>query len=91
MSSIKNIKEISRILAGIDDAGLIEGFLKEILTKSELRSVAARWDIVKLLSRGTTQRKIARDLHLSLCNITRGSRELHRKNSAIKKIIRLKI
>jgi TrpR family trp operon transcriptional repressor len=89
MPGSKNIKEISRILAGIRDDALIEGFLKEILTKSELKNLAARWDIVKLLDRGTTQRKIAHDLHLSLCNITRGSKELHKKNSAIKKIIQL--
>jgi TrpR family trp operon transcriptional repressor len=89
MVSTKNIKEISRILADIKDARLIEQFLKEILTKSELKSLAARWDIVKLLARGTTQRKIAHDLHLSLCNITRGSKELHKKNSAIKRIIQL--
>ena len=89
MSSAKNIREISNILAKVGDAGLIEKFFNEILTKSELKNLASRWDIVKLLVRGTTQRKIARDLHLSLCNITRGSKELHKKNSAIKKIIRL--
>ena len=77
------------ILAKVEDAGLIENFFNEILTESELKTLASRWDIVKLLVRGTTQRKIASDLHLSLCNITRGSKELHKKNSAIKKIIHL--
>jgi len=77
------------ILAKVEDAGLIENFFNEILTESELKTLASRWDIVKLLVRGTTQRKIASDLHLSLCNITRGSKELHKKNSAIKKIIQL--
>ena len=85
----KNIKEISSILAQLNDAGLIEQFFYEILTKSELKILSSRWDIVKLLTRGTTQRKIARDLHLSLCNITRGAKELHKKNSAIKKFIQL--
>jgi TrpR family trp operon transcriptional repressor len=89
MSGNKNIKEIAQLLSDINNAALIEGFLKEILTKSELKNLASRWDIVKLLARGTTQRKIAHDLHLSLCNITRGSRELHKKNSALKKIIQL--
>jgi TrpR family trp operon transcriptional repressor len=89
MASTKNIREISMILAKVEDAGLIENFFNEILTESELKTLASRWDIVKLLVRGTTQRKIASDLHLSLCNITRGSKELHKKNSAIKKIIQL--
>jgi TrpR family trp operon transcriptional repressor len=89
MASTKNIREISMILAKVEDAGLIENFFNEILTKSELKILASRWDIVKLLVRSTTQRKIAHDLHLSLCNITRGSKELHKKNSAIKRIIQL--
>jgi len=84
----KNIKEVSLILARIRDPRLVEGFLKEILTPSELKSFSSRWDIVKLLAEGTTQRKIAHDLHLSLCNITRGSKELRKKNSALRKIIK---
>lgn len=75
-------------LAGIDDPRLIEGFLRQILTPKEIRDLSSRWELVKLLEKGVSQRKIARDLHLSLCKITRGAKELKKKNSALKKIIR---
>jgi TrpR family trp operon transcriptional repressor len=89
MTTDQNLHELSKILAKIQDAGLIEQFLCDIMTESELKDLSSRWEIVKLLEKGVTQRKIAHDLHLSLCKITRGSRELNKKNSAIKKIIQL--
>jgi TrpR family trp operon transcriptional repressor len=89
MLKTKNIKEISNLLSNINDADLIEGLIKELFTEKELNNLSSRWEIVKLLDRGLTQRKIAKDLHLSLCNITRGSKELNKKNSAIKKILKL--
>jgi TrpR family trp operon transcriptional repressor len=87
MNPNTNIKEIAQILADINDRRLIENFLKNILTETELKNLASRWEIVKLLDRGISQRKIAKDLHLSLCKITRGSKVLKEKNSAVKKII----
>ncbi len=46
--------------------------------------MAKRWALVKELSHGTAQRRIAEDLGLSLCKITRGSRELKKEGSAFK-------
>jgi len=89
MSLTKNLREISNVLAKVENAELIEGFLRDILTESELNNLSSRWEIVKLLDKGITQRKIAHDFHLSLCKITRGSKELHKEDSAIKKIIKL--
>jgi TrpR family trp operon transcriptional repressor len=84
---MENITVIANILSKIEDAQLIEEFLGSILTKTELKNVSSRWEIVKLLNEGVTQRKIATSLHLSLCKITRGSRELKKKNSALKRIL----
>lgn len=86
---MKNINEIAQIIAKIDDAQLIEEFLNSILTQNEIENVSSRWEIVKRLEQGISQRKIAKSLHLSLCKITRGSRELKKENSAIKKILKL--
>ena len=85
----KNIKEISIVLSQLDDADFIEKLMNELFTEKELKNLSSRWEIVKLLDKGVTQRKIAKDLHLSLCNITRGSKELNKKNSAMKKILEL--
>jgi len=82
-----NIKEIAGLLAETGQPKLIEEFLESLLTPAELEAVSSRWQIVKMLDKGVSQRKIAKDLHLSLCKITRGSRELKKQNSPMKKMI----
>ncbi len=84
----KDLKEISQFLAQNEDEKIILRFLKSLLTPAELKSIASRWQIVKLLDQGVPQRKIAKDLHLSLCKITRGSKELKKRNSILKKAIK---
>ena len=83
------IKEISQVLSEIKDQLMIENILVSILTKNELKDISSRWELVKLLDKGLSQRKIAKDLHLSMCKITRGSKELKKKDSALKKAIQL--
>ncbi len=83
----KRMKEISRVLARTDDAELIERFLYSILTPNEAENIATRWQLVKLIDQGLSQRRIADMLGLSLCKITRGSRELKKENSAFAKMI----
>ncbi len=75
------MQELSRTLASCSDAILIENFLKSLLTSSEASGVANRWALVRLLDAGMSQRNIAKNLGLSLCNITRGSKELKKEDS----------
>ena len=75
-------------MARIRDEKLILDFLKCILTKREYEEIDGRWELVKLLDRGVSQRRIARELGMSLCKITRGSRELKKKDSAFKRVLR---
>lgn len=84
---MNNLKEISRILSRLDNARIIEDFLISILTDNEAKNISSRWEIVKRIEQGISQRKIASELHLSLCKITRGSRELKKTNSVLKMIL----
>jgi len=84
----ESIVEISRYLAQSDSAATIEEFLSSILTPAELETLASRWELVKLLDQGVSQRNIAKQLHLSLCKITRGSKELKKENSVLKKAVK---
>ena len=84
---MENIKEIARLLAETNQQKLIQEFLESILTPAELVAISSRWEIVKMLDKGVSQRKIAKELHLSLCKITRGSKELKKENSPMKKMI----
>ena len=83
----KNINEMTSVLAGTNNSKEIRQFLESILTPKELHDIGLRWELVKRLDRGETQRKIAKELHLSLCKITRGSRELKKKDAILKKFI----
>ncbi len=78
----KSLHELVTTLASCTDADLIHDFLKSLLTPSEVAEIANRWALVRLLDEGMSQRNIAKELGLSLCNITRGSKELKKENSA---------
>lgn len=82
-------KELVVALSRTDDSDLIEDFLKSILTDNELYEICSRWALVKLIDSGVTQRQISRDLGLSLCKITRGSRELKKDDSSFRRMIKL--
>ena len=84
---MRGIAEIAAALAWVEDPRLIAAFLRSILTKRELQEVDGRWELVKRLARGESQRAIARRLGMSLCKITRGSRELKRGPVGFAKIV----
>ena len=84
---LDKIKEIARVLAATDDPKLIEKFLRSLLTEWETREVSSRWELVKMLDAGNSQRMIAEKLGLSLCKITRGSKELKKNPSAFKDMV----
>ena len=84
----KNLREIARILSETDDPRKVYEFLSGILTPQEQERLALRWRIVQLLARGVTQRKIAEKLGVSLCKITRGSRELKHGPKGFRELVR---
>ncbi len=86
-SNVNTIKEIARVLTEIDNPILMENLLGCLLTKNELKEIAGRWELVKLLEKGYSQRRVAHELSMSLCKITRGSKELKKKNSAFKTVL----
>jgi TrpR family trp operon transcriptional repressor len=83
------LEEIARTLAHLQDAELVQGFLSAILTPAEVDAVCSRWELVKRIRQGHSQRTIARDLGLSLCKITRGSRELKSENSPLERVMEI--
>lgn len=88
-STDETIHEICALLANVDDPALIYDFFGCLFTRAELKDFSNRWNLVKELESGTTQREIAKKYGMSLCNITRGSRELKKEDSAFKKILSL--
>jgi TrpR family trp operon transcriptional repressor len=84
---LEALDQIAGVLARIEDRKLIREFLVCILTKYEIKEIAGRWELVKLLYDGISQRKIAEQLGMSLCKITRGSKELKKRGSAFKTVL----
>jgi len=85
--NVTAMNELCRALSLAHDPRLIGEFLACLLTPTELREVSSRWALVREIDAGTTQREIARKMGLSLCKITRGSKELKKENSPFKKMI----
>ena len=84
---MNGIKEIAKLLSKIDSADEIFNFFKELLTESELSLLSKRWRILKLLLEGKTQRDIAKELSVSLCKITRGSKICKSPNAIVNKYL----
>ncbi|MBI2438748.1 MAG: transcriptional regulator [Lentisphaerae bacterium] len=73
------LKELSAVLAATHAPSTMQNLLEALLTPQERRRLALRWRLVCLLAAGEHQRAIARKLGVSLCNITRGARELKQR------------
>ena len=58
-----------------------------LFTPAECADFADRWILVKEIDKGTTQREIAKQFNMSLCKITRGSKELNKKDSAFRTVL----
>ncbi|MBC8481258.1 MAG: transcriptional regulator, partial [Planctomycetes bacterium] len=85
VSSNKN--ELSKIFADIDSQKDMEKFFHEIFTPAERNDLALRWELMKMIHNKLPQRKIASELKVSLCKITRGAKILKNNDSITKKIL----
>ena len=86
-----DIDEIVKVFCEIDDAQVMKDFFDEIFTPAERHDFALRWELMKLLRKGITQRQIASELGISLCKITRGAKIVKNQNSVTNRIINGKL
>lgn len=83
----EQIQEVARLFSKEKDEQLIYQFLECWFTPAEMEDMGKRWALIKLLHEGKTQRLIASQLGVSLCKITRGSKELQKPDSIFKQFI----
>ncbi len=79
------LKEISNLIYKMDSQDEIFSFLSEILTAPEISTLSKRWRILELLAQGCTQREISKQLNVSLCKVTRGSKILKNRDTVTSK------
>ena len=80
------VRDIAVVLADLNNRNSIRHVLDALLTPSEKARIGLRWRLVGMLAAGVPQRVIAKRLGISLCKITRGSKELKLK-PAFRKIV----
>lgn len=82
------MKQLYKIINKLGSSKEVECFFNELLTESEINVLSKRWRILNMLNDGCTQREIVKDLNVSLCKVTRGSKILKDKNALITKILK---
>ena len=81
-------EKVAEVLASITCSTEMRLFLKELLTDGEVRDITLRWRLLELLAEGMPQRRIASNLKISLCKITRGSRILKQYHAVTARILK---
>jgi len=79
--------DIVKVFTEIQDLNTMQKFFNEILTPTEKETIQLRWDLMKRLHEGESQRHIAAELGISLCKITRGSKILKDKQSVTSRLL----
>lgn len=83
-SSDPGFEQICSVMCDIENPERMRVFLEEVLTPAERRDLGLRWELMRQLKKGIPQRKIAKNLGISLCKITRGAKILKQGNSISK-------
>lgn len=78
-------KELVNLILSSSNKGELDELLTALLTPSEYEELAKRWQIVKKLIEGVTQREIKNELNVSIATVTRGSREIRYGSNAFKR------
>lgn len=84
----KHLKMLYRLVADIPSLKSAEKVLEDLLTPQELAVIAERLQIVKLLSKGATQREVAAELGVSISKVTRGAHVLQYGTGALSKLLK---
>lgn len=82
-----NLEELIEIFTNTTDKRTMRKLFEELFTSKELADIAKRWYLMKELYQGKPQRKIAEEMEVSLCKITRGSKILKDSESIFKSIL----
>ena len=83
-------KEVIEVMYKIvKDKQLLADFVRDILTPREFENISVRWQIVKRLAKGEHHQSIAEDLHFGVATVTRGSREMRKKEGGFRRTLKI--
>ncbi|MBT3292870.1 transcriptional regulator [Candidatus Peregrinibacteria bacterium] len=87
MSKLNNFRELCSLFSSVKTDEEARLLLLDILTPQEQESLSERWQLIKLLHSGMSQRDIATKLGISISKVTRGSRQLKYGSGGFKKFL----
>ena len=73
----REMKELFAAVAKLRDVDEVKKFLRDIGTLAELKAMAERWKVAKLVKQGIPYRSIAKKTGVSTATITRVAYWLH--------------
>lgn len=76
--------ELIRLFTEVSSTDDMKALFEDMFTDAEIKDFTIRWKLMNDLYEHVPQRTIARNLKISLCRITRGSKMLKKKNGYIK-------
>ena len=68
--------DLASVLAALDDTDDLSRLLRDLLTPAEIEAIGERWNIVKRLASGASQRTVRDILGVSIGTVSRGARQL---------------
>lgn len=79
-------KELVALFASAQNAGEVKELLDALCSPAERKTLAERWQIVKALLAGRTQRDVRDTLGVSIATVTRGAREIQYGRGTVQKL-----
>jgi len=81
-------QELWSVVAAARTPAEARELLVALLTPTEIEEIGRRWQIVKHLIRGKTQRQVRQDVGVSIATVERGAREVKHGGKILKTVYR---
>jgi len=85
--SNKELERLCTAFLELKDVNECWEFLRDLLTTPELRTISRRWEIIKKLNEGKTQREISGKLDCGISTVSRANAVLRDGTGALKLIL----
>ncbi|MBR1918123.1 MAG: transcriptional regulator [Spirochaetales bacterium] len=87
MTLEESYEDLMKVFAEVESVDDMKALFTDIFTPAEIKDFTIRWKLMNDLMEGKPQRKIASDLRISLCRITRGSKMLKKKEGYVSRLL----
>ena len=83
----ESYNDLIKLFAATNNEEDMKRLFDDMFTEAEQKDFTIRWKLMNDLYRHKSQRDIAKDLKISLCRITRGSKMLKKKDGFIRSVL----